>query len=142
RPGRRAAPGDLRERRGMGAGVRTVGGARGELLGRVLASPPMLGADLAREVSPPEPYTVPPPPGTAIRYRVAAVDLGIKATTPRSMAQRGCQVRVLPATSTADEILAAGPDGGVFSNGPGDPAAAGYAVEAVRCVGDAAGPRL
>jgi carbamoyl-phosphate synthase small subunit len=92
----------------------------------------MLGADLAREVSTPGPYTVSPPPGTAVRYRVAAVDLGIKAATPRSMAQRGCQVRVLPATSTAADILATGPDGVFFSNGPGDPAAAGYAVEAVR----------
>ena len=48
------------------------------------------------------------------------------------MAQRGCQVRVLPATSTAADILATDPDGVFFSNGPGDPAAAGYAVEAVR----------
>jgi carbamoyl-phosphate synthase small subunit len=63
---------------------------------------------------------------------VAAVDLGIKAATPRSMAQRGCQVRVLPATSTAADILATDPDGVFFSNGPGDPAVAGYAVEAVR----------
>ena len=94
----------------------------------------MLGADLAREVSTAEPYTVSPPPGTRARYRVAAVDLGIKATTPRSMARRGCQVRVLPATSTAAEILATDPDGVFFSNGPGDPAAAGYAVEAMRGV--------
>ena len=94
----------------------------------------MAGADLAREVSTPEPYTVSPPPGTRVRYRVAAVDLGIKAATPRSMAQRGCQVRVLPATSTAAEILATDPDGVFFSNGPGDPAAAGYAVEAMRGV--------
>jgi carbamoyl-phosphate synthase small subunit len=92
----------------------------------------MLGADLAREVSTAEPYTVSPPPGTGVRYQVAAVDLGIKAATPRSMAQRGCQVRVLPATSTAADILATDPDGVFFSNGPGDPAVAGYAVEAVR----------
>jgi carbamoyl-phosphate synthase small subunit len=105
-----------------------------ELLGRVLASPPMLGADLAREVSTAAPYTVNPPPGTGVRYRVAAVDLGIKAATPRSMARLGCQVQVLPATSTAAEILATGPDGVFFSNGPGDPAAAGYAVEAMRGV--------
>ena len=49
----------------------------------------MAGADLAREVSTPEPYTVSPPPGTRVRYRVAAVDLGIKAATPRSMAAAG-----------------------------------------------------
>jgi len=130
----RALTRHLRERGAMRAAVSTAGGDPQALLSRVLASPSMLGADLAREVSTPEPYTVSPPPGTPVRYRVAAVDLGIKATTPRSMAQRGCQVRVLPVTSTAADILATDPDGVFFSNGPGDPAAAGYAVEAVRCV--------
>jgi carbamoyl-phosphate synthase small subunit len=94
----------------------------------------MIGADLAREVSTATPYTVDPPPGVTVRHRVVAVDLGIKTATPRSMARRGGQVQVLPATSTAAEILAAGPDGVFFSNGPGDPAAAGYAVEAMRGV--------
>jgi carbamoyl-phosphate synthase small subunit len=128
----RALTRHLRERGAMRAAVSTAGGDPQSLLGRVLASPSMVGADLAREVSTPEPYTVDPPPGTRTRYRVTAVDLGIKAATPRSMAQRGCQVRVLPATSTAADILATEPDGVFFSNGPGDPAAAGYAVEAVR----------
>ena len=94
----------------------------------------MAGADLAREVSTREPYVVAPPPGTATSYRVAAVDLGIKAMTPRRMAERGCQVHVLPATATLADILAVRPDGVFFSNGPGDPAAAGYAVEAMRGV--------
>src|SRR5215472_10329231 len=130
----RALTRHLRERGAMRAAVSTTGVDPEALLSRVLASPSMLGADLAREVSTHEPYTVSPPPGTGVRYRVAAVDLGIKAATPRSMAQRGCEVRVLPATSTAADILATGPDGVFFSNGPGDPAAAGYAVDAVRGV--------
>jgi carbamoyl-phosphate synthase small subunit len=138
--GTRALTRHLRERGAMRAVIAAGGGDPGDLLGRVLASPSMVGADLAREVSTAEPYTVDPPPGTRARYRVAAVDLGIKAATPRSMARRGCQVRVLPATSTAAEILATGPDGVFFSNGPGDPAAAGYAVEAVRGVLAAAVP--
>jgi carbamoyl-phosphate synthase small subunit len=75
-----------------------------------------------------------------VRYRVAAVDLGIKTATPRAMAARGMEVRVLPATSTAADILAASPDGVFFSNGPGDPAAAGYAVTAMRGVLDAGVP--
>jgi len=62
------------------------------------------------------------------------VDLGIKAATPAAMAARGCLVQVLPATATAAEILATGPDGVFFSNGPGDPAAAGYAIEAMHGV--------
>src|SRR5262249_61822280 len=89
----RALPRPLRERGAMRAVVSTAGGDPQALLSRVLASPSMLGADLAREVSTPEPYTVSPPPGTAVRYRVAAVDLGIKAATPRAMAQRGCAGR-------------------------------------------------
>jgi carbamoyl-phosphate synthase small subunit len=131
--GTRALTRHLRERGAMRAAI-AAGGDPQALLGRVLASPSMLGADLAREVSTAGPYTVDPPPGAGVRYRVTAVDLGIKAATPRAMARRGCQVRVLPATSTAADILAAGPDGVFFSNGPGDPAAAGYAVEAVRGV--------
>ncbi|HEY1323949.1 MAG TPA: carbamoyl phosphate synthase small subunit, partial [Streptosporangiaceae bacterium] len=89
---------------------------------------------LAGEVTTGEPYQVSPPAGTATRYRVAAVDLGIKAATPRALARLGCQVQVLPARTTAAGILATSPDGVFFSNGPGDPAAAGYAVDAMRAV--------
>jgi len=132
--GTRALTMRIRERGAMRAGVSTVEEDPERLLARVLASPGMTGADLARVVTTPQPYTVSPPPGTATRYRVAAVDLGIKTATPRSMAERGCEVRVLPATATADDILATSPDGVFFSNGPGDPAAAGYAVAAMRGV--------
>jgi carbamoyl-phosphate synthase small subunit len=130
--GTRALTRHLRERGAMRAAISSREADAGRLLERVLASQGMAGADLAREVSTPEPYTVRPPDGTPVRYRVAAVDLGIKAATPRAMARLGCEVRVLPATVTAAEILALSPDGAFFANGPGDPAAAGYAVEAMR----------
>ncbi len=132
--GTRALTRHLRERGAMRAAISTQHTDPAELLPRVLASPGMTGADLAREVSTPEPYTVSPPDGTKVRYRVAAVDLGIKASTPRAMARRGCEVRVLPAGSGTGQVLATAPDGVFFSNGPGDPAAAGYAVEAMRGV--------
>jgi carbamoyl-phosphate synthase small subunit len=132
--GTRALTRHLRERGAMRAVISTRAADRRELLDKVLASPQMAGADLAREVTTPEPYTVRPPEGTRTRFRVAAVDLGIKAATPRRMAERGCEVRVLPADVTGDQILATEPDGVFFSNGPGDPAAAGYAVEAMRAV--------
>jgi carbamoyl-phosphate synthase small subunit len=122
----------VRERGAMRAAISTVETSPEKLLDRVLASPEMTGADLARVVSTPERYTV-RPQGQA-RYRVVAVDLGIKASTPRNLADRGCEVLVLPATSSATDILAASPDGVFFSNGPGDPAAAGYAVDAMRGV--------
>jgi carbamoyl-phosphate synthase small subunit len=128
----------VREHGAMRAAISTVEASPDKLLERVLASPEMTGADLARVVSTPEPYTV-PAEGTA-RHRVVAVDLGIKASTPRNMAERGCEVMVVPATTTAEQILAASPDGVFFSNGPGDPAAATYAVDAMRGVLDAGIP--
>jgi carbamoyl-phosphate synthase small subunit len=139
-PGTRALTMRIRERGAMRAAVSTTESDPGKLLDRVLSSPGMTGADLARVVTTPQPYTVAPPPGTPTRYRVAAVDLGIKAATPRSMARRGIEVRVLPATSTAQDILKTSPDGVFFSNGPGDPAAAGYADNAMRGVLDAGLP--
>src|SRR5262249_9216288 len=68
---------------------------------------------------------------------VAALDLGIKAMTPRRMAERGIETHVLPALSTVDELLAAAPDGAApdgvfFSNGPGDPATADHQVALAR----------
>ena len=124
----------LREQGAMRAGISAATSDPAELLERVLASPQMTGADLARQVSTPEPYLVSPPPGIPVRFRVAAVDLGIKAATPRAMAALGCEVQVLPATASTADILAGTPDGVFFSNGPGDPAAVGYAVDAMRGV--------
>ncbi len=135
-PGTRALTMRLREHGAMRAAVSSVEDNPERLLERVLASPGMSGADLARIVTTPQPYSVAPPSGVTTRYRVAAIDLGIKNATPRNMAERGMEVRVLPATSTAKDILATDPDGVFFSNGPGDPAAAGYAVAAMRGVLD------
>jgi carbamoyl-phosphate synthase small subunit len=132
--GTRALTLHLRERGAMRAAISTAGTDPAALAARVLASPPMTGADLAREVSTPAPYVISPPAGVPTRFRVAAVDLGIKAATPVAMACLGCEVHVLSATATADEVLSLSPDGVFFSNGPGDPAACGYAVEAMRGV--------
>jgi carbamoyl-phosphate synthase small subunit len=138
--GTRALTMHLRERGAMRAAISTRTADPAALRERVLASPSMLGADLAREVTTAAPYPVSPPDGTPVRFRVAAVDLGIKAATPRAMARRGCQVTVWPATATAASILGTAPDGVFFSNGPGDPAAAGYAVETVRAALDGGVP--
>jgi carbamoyl-phosphate synthase small subunit len=136
--GTRALTRRVREHGAMRAAISTVETSQERLLERVLASPQMTGADLARVVSTPEPYTI-RPDGPA-RYRVVAVDLGIKTSTPRHLAARGCEVLVVPATVSADQILTAEPDGVFFSNGPGDPAAATYAVDAMRGVLDAGLP--
>ena len=68
------------------------------------------------------------------RFRVVAVDLGIKSMTPARMAERGLEVHVVPSTITFDEIEALRPDGVFFSNGPGDPEAADQQVAVLRSV--------
>ncbi|MDP9496286.1 MAG: glutamine-hydrolyzing carbamoyl-phosphate synthase small subunit [Actinomycetota bacterium] len=128
----RALTRHLRERGAMRAGLftgHTVADVD-TLVQRVLDSPPMVGADLAHEVTTPEPYVVPAVGGT--RFRIAALDLGIKAATPRYLAQQGCEVHVLPATSSGADVLALEPDGVFVSNGPGDPATTDGPVAAVR----------
>jgi carbamoyl-phosphate synthase small subunit len=129
----RALTRHLRERGAMRVGVSSASTSRDELLARVLASPPMVGADLSGEVTTAEPYVV--QAAGERRFTVAAVDLGIKRNTPRSMAALGMQVHVLPAGT--DELLALRPDGVFLSNGPGDPATATHAVTLARAALDA-----
>lgn len=118
----RALTRHLRDRGAMRCGVSSVDTDTDALLGRVLDSPGMLGADLVADVTTKEPYTV-PAVGDA-RFRVVAVDLGIKRNTPASMARIGLETVVVPATWTAEQVLELEPDGVFFSNGPGDPSAA------------------
>ncbi len=102
----------------------------------------LVGLDLARDVTCaqsyrwnemrwawPEGYQ----PQTAPRHRVVAIDYGAKRNILRCLASAGCDVTVLPATATAEEVMAHDPDGLFLSNGPGDPAATGaYAVPMIR----------
>ena len=74
-------------------------------------------------------------------YRVVAIDYGVKRNILRLLAQAGCDVTVVPATTSAEDILALKPDGVFLSNGPGDPAATGqYAVPVIRTLLDAKVP--
>ncbi|MET9312169.1 glutamine-hydrolyzing carbamoyl-phosphate synthase small subunit [Kribbella sp. NPDC003505] len=115
----RALTRHLRERGAMRAGISTEVLDPAELLARVLEQPPMVGADLASEVTTFEPYVV--PAEGEKRFTVVALDLGIKSMTPKRMSERGIEVHVLPATATVEEVLAVNPDGIFMSNGPGDP---------------------
>jgi len=126
----RALTRHLRERGAMRCVVSSVDTDPDSLLTKVLASPQMLGADLAGEVSTPQPYVVPAAGPT--RFTVAALDYGIKTMTPYRMAERGMTTHVLPCSSSVDEVLAAGADAVFLSNGPGDPATADGAVDLVR----------
>ncbi|MGB1209563.1 MAG: glutamine-hydrolyzing carbamoyl-phosphate synthase small subunit [Paracoccaceae bacterium] len=73
----------------------------------------------------------------APRHKVVAIDYGAKRNILRCLASAGCDVTVLPATATADDVLAHNPDGVFLSNGPGDPAATGtYAVPMIQAILD------
>ncbi|MGH8928962.1 MAG: glutamine-hydrolyzing carbamoyl-phosphate synthase small subunit [Acidimicrobiia bacterium] len=90
-----------------------------ELMARAEAAPRMEGQELATKVSTPVPYSV---PASADRVgRVVAIDLGMKTDITRQLASRGLYVDVVPAATSAADILAMNPDGVFVSNGPGDP---------------------
>ena len=126
----RALTRHLRERGAMRCGVSSIDQDPQSLLGKVLDSPPMAGADLSAQVTTAQPYRV-----DALvehRFTVAALDYGIKSMTPHRMAERGITTHVLPSTSSAADVLATGADAAFLANGPGDPATADAAVETVR----------
>ncbi|QMU59714.1 MAG: glutamine-hydrolyzing carbamoyl-phosphate synthase small subunit [Boseongicola sp.] len=76
-------------------------------------------------------------PQNAPKHRVVAIDYGAKRNILRCLASAGCEVTVLPATATTEDVLALNPDGVFLSNGPGDPAATGeYAVPMIKGVLD------
>ncbi|HEX9336788.1 MAG TPA: glutamine-hydrolyzing carbamoyl-phosphate synthase small subunit, partial [Pseudonocardiaceae bacterium] len=118
----------IRERGAMRAGVFSGPAmtSRDEMLATVRDSAQMVGADLAGDVTAPATYVV--PAEHERRFRVAALDLGIKSNTPRMLAARGIETHVLPLSSTVDDLLAVEPDGVFLSNGPGDPATQDHGV--------------
>jgi carbamoyl-phosphate synthase small subunit len=127
----------IRDHGAMRAGISTRDLDPRSLAARVREQPGMLGADLARTVSVKRSYKAaavvgPAAPRRGRPLRVAAIDWGIKRNSLRQMASLGCETTVHPALTSAREILGTGVDGVFLSNGPGDPAATGYAVEVVR----------
>jgi carbamoyl-phosphate synthase small subunit len=126
----RALTRHLRERGAMRVGISTTEADPEALLARVRDSAEMAGANLSDEVSTTEAYVV--PAAGERRFTLAAIDLGIKANTPRMLSERGVESHVLPATATLDDVRAVEPDGLFFSNGPGDPAATTGQVELLR----------
>ncbi len=102
------------------------------LRAELLASPSMTGLDLASRASTPTEYAA----GEGDGPLVVAVDYGMKRNIVRMLVATGFRVRVVPATTTAEAILAHRPDGLFLSNGPGDPAAVGYACETIRQVAE------
>ncbi len=126
----RALTRHLRERGAMRVGVSSVETDPQALLTRVRQAPQMVGADLAAEVTTPQPYVV--EAEGEHRFTVAALDLGIKRNVPRRLAARGVTTHVLPAHSGIDELRATGADAIFLSPGPGDPATADGPVALAR----------
>ncbi|HEX5512793.1 MAG TPA: glutamine-hydrolyzing carbamoyl-phosphate synthase small subunit [Gammaproteobacteria bacterium] len=117
-----------------------------EALARARAFGGLQGVDLSKVVSTREPYSwrrgswqvadgradsAERDPAT-LRFHVVALDYGIKRSTLRQLVDVGCRITVMPAQSSAAEVLALQPDGVLLSGGPSDPAACDYAIEAIR----------
>ncbi len=125
----------LREHGSMRAAVSTVDLDGTSLAQRVRETPGMQGADLAKDVSAKQPFEAvsivgPADPDRGRVFRVAAYDFGIKRNILRRLAEAGCDVTVYPAQTRAAEVIGGAHDGVFLSNGPGDPAATRYGVEA------------
>jgi carbamoyl-phosphate synthase small subunit len=114
-----------------------------ELVERARAVPSMNGLDLTPLVTTNEAYQWqaeeqnqwdyrPETRGTGARKRVVAIDFGVKRNILRRLAHHGCDVTVVPATTSAADILALNPDGVFLSNGPGDPAAVTTGIQTVK----------
>ena len=120
------------------------------LVARARAWPGVVGLDLAKDASCLQPFTFDEglwawPEGYAEagnpRYEVVVVDYGVKRNILRALTSIGARATVVPASTTAEAILARNPDGVLLSNGPGDPAATGaYAVPEIRALVDSGKP--
>jgi carbamoyl-phosphate synthase small subunit len=117
---------------------------RDRLIEKARTSPGLIGRDLVKEVTCEKPFpwtnrndqpfsssNLPTSP-SATRFRVVALDYGVKYNILRSLCDWSCEVTVLPASSSAEFILSHLPDGILLSNGPGDPEGLPYAVETIR----------
>ena len=121
----------LRDRGAMRVGIFSGSElSREEMVTKVRNSSQMSGSYLAGDVTTPSQYVV--PAKGVKKFKVAALDLGIKAATPRNMAERGIEVHMLPVGITFSEIRAAKFDGLFLSNGPGDPSTMDDVVTLVR----------
>ena len=112
---------------------------------RAKSAPDMSGLDLVKSVTPKAAYSFSegrgawrvsdphrPVAKAAAEHHVVAIDYGVKKNILKCLVDSGCKVTVVPASTSAADILALQPDGVFLSNGPGDPAAVGYAVETLK----------
>ncbi len=128
----RALTRHIREKGALRAVVSTEAAGVRDLRKAAQGLPAMGGLDLAKVVTCDETYEAPALEGApAPDLHVVAYDYGIKRSMLRCLVERGFRVTVVPAQTSAREVLKREPDGVFLSNGPGDPAAVGYAIKAV-----------
>ena len=130
----RALTRHIRTRGAMQGALSSVDLDPESLLDKLGSAPGLVGIDLVKEVTVSEPYVWEEGLDADPQYQVVAFDFGIKRNILRLLTGRGCRVTVVPASTTAEEVLGLKPDGIVLSNGPGDPAAVTYAIESIRGV--------
>jgi len=118
----------IRQAGAMKAVLSTTDTDEASLVGKARRSRGLLGIDLVKEVACAKRYDW----STKGKYKVVALDCGIKFNILRELAKNNCKVTVMPARSMAKEILELKPDGILLSNGPGDPAALHYIVKTVQ----------
>ena len=124
--------------RGAMRGVVAVGeGPNDEVRAALAASPSMDGLDLASAATTEREYTA---HTKDAHHHVVAFDFGMKRNILRLFAQHGCRVTVVPAATPAARVRELSPDGVFLSNGPGDPAAVGYAIATIRDLADGSLP--
>jgi len=125
----RALTRHIRSKGAMRAGIAAGDVPGEELLERIRAHPPMEGLDLASGAGTGERYEV--AARGEERFHVVAYDFGVKAHSPRLLAERGCRVTVVPGGLEVDAVRSLEPDGLFISNGPGDPAVVESAGETI-----------
>ena len=128
----------LRVKGAMKAVISTVDFDHASLVAKAKGQPDMAGADFVKDVTVDAAYDWPTPEDA--KYNVVALDFGIKYNILRSLSNHGCAVSVLPATASAEDVLARKPDGIFLSNGPGDPAALDYLFPTIRTLADSGVP--
>jgi carbamoyl-phosphate synthase small subunit len=120
----------IRDKGAMRAAISTVDLDTESLLARVLASPEMENRELASAVTVKEQFDY-ASAGTA-GFHVVAYDFGVKTNSLREFSRMGCRVTVVPADTSAEDVMALKPDGIFLSNGPGDPASMTRVVDEIR----------
>jgi carbamoyl-phosphate synthase small subunit len=132
---------DKGAQRGCIAAGETVDVEKAKLM--IEGFPGLKGMDLAKVVTTDQPYEwtetiwdlhLGHTQGENLAKHVVAYDFGIKRNILRLLVNRGCRITVVPATTTADAVLAMNPDGVFLSNGPGDPEPCTYAIEAIKTI--------